>query len=177
MRYGRPVLNRKFADLRHAKDLDPRVLSYDAAALPQAVVAIGPRAQRKTKGGVVLAEPGFTWAMFLFPGRWYAVESVFDRSGILVAHHVDICRPLEETDNMLSFLDLKLDLLIGADGKASWLDQEDYEGEVAAGTIPPAWQKSVTETVADLGAERATGAFPPDVIRRFRPPGPTRTAS
>jgi hypothetical protein len=54
------VLNRKFADLRHAKDLDPRVIRYDASALPQAVVVIWPRASRKTKGGVVLAEPGFT---------------------------------------------------------------------------------------------------------------------
>lgn len=163
------MLNRKFADLRHSPRLDPRVLSYDASALPQAVVAIGPRAQRKTKGGVVLAEPGFTWAIFLLPDKWYAVESVYDQSGRLVAHHVDICRPVEETDGMLSFVDLKLDLLICADGKACWLDQQDYEGEVAAGTIPPAWQESVSDTVAALDGERARGGFPPDVIQRFRP--------
>ena len=163
------MLNRKFADLRHAKDLDPRVLSYDAAGFPQAVVGIGPHAERKTKGGVLLAEPGFTWAMFLFPTRWYAVVSVYDQGGRFVAHHVDICRPLEDTDGMLSFLDLKLDLLICADGKASWLDQEDYEGEVAAGTIPPAWQKSVSDTVAQLDRELAAGAFPPDLVQRFRP--------
>jgi predicted RNA-binding protein associated with RNAse of E/G family len=169
MRYGHPVLNRKFADLRHAKDLDPRVLAYDAASLPQAVVAIGPRASRKTKGGVVLAEPGFTWALFLFPGRWYAVESIYDRGGSLVAHHVDICRPLEETDGMLSFLDLKLDLLIRANGEASWLDQDEYEGEIVAGTISPAWQKEVSETAATLDSERACGAFPPDVILSFHP--------
>ena len=171
------MLNRKFADLRHSPKLDPRVISYDAAALPQAVVAIGPRAHRKTKGGVVLAEPGFTWAMFLFPGRWYAVESVYDQRGRLVAHHVDICRPLEETDGMLSFLDLKLDLLIRADGEASWLDQDEYEGEVAAGTIPRAWQKSVSETVAALDRERASGVFPNGVIQRFRPPRAARTTS
>jgi predicted RNA-binding protein associated with RNAse of E/G family len=171
------VLNRKFADLRHAKDLDPRVISYDASALPQAVVAIGPRASRKTKGGVVLAEPGFTWAMFLFPGRWYAVESVFDRSASLVAHHVDICRPFEEMDGMLSFLDLKLDLLIRADGEASWLDQDEYQAEVDSGAISPAWQKSVSDTAAALDAESARGAFPPEVFRSFRPPGPARPAS
>jgi len=169
MRYGHPVLNRKFADLRHAKDLDPRVLRYDASALPQAVVLIGPRASRKTKGDTVLAEPGFTWALFLFPGRWYAVESIYDRSGSLVAHHVDICRPLEETDGMLSFLDLKLDLLIGADGKASWLDQDEYQAEIDAGTIWPDWQKAVAETAATLDRERACGAFPPEVILSFHP--------
>ena len=169
------MLNRKFADLRHSPKLDPRVISYDGAALPQAVVAIGPRAQRKTKGGVVLAEPGFTWAMFLFPGRWYAVESVYDQSGMLVAHHVDICRPLEETDGMLSFVDLKLDLLIRADGEASWLDQDEYEDEVAAGTIPRAWQKSVSETAAELDRERATGVFPNGAMQRFRPPRVART--
>lgn len=162
------MLNRKFADLRHAPDLDPHVLSYDASALPQAVVAIGPRAQRKTKGGIVLAAPSFTWAMFLFPARWYAVESVYDQSGRLVAHHVDICRPLEESDGMLSFLDLKLDLLLCADGKACWLDQDEYQAEVDSGAISPAWQKSVSDTVAALDSERAAGAFPPGVIQRFR---------
>ena len=166
------MLNRKFADLRHARDLDPRVLRYDASALPQAVVAIGPRATRKTKGGVVLAEPGFTWALFFFPGRWYAVQSIYDPSGSLVAHHVDICRPCEETDGMLSFLDLKLDLLIRADGEARWLDQDEYQAEIDGGTISPAWQKSVSETSATLDRERARGAFPPDAIRRFRPPRP-----
>jgi predicted RNA-binding protein associated with RNAse of E/G family len=86
-----------------------------------------------------------------------------------VAHHVDICRPLEETDGMLSFLDLKLDLLIRANGEASWLDQDEYEGEVVAGTISPAWQKEVSETAATLDSERACGAFPPDVILSFHP--------
>ena len=171
------MLNRKFADLRNYPTLDPRVISYDAAALPQAVVAIGPRAQRKTKGGVVLAEPGFIWAMFLFPGRLYAVESIFDRSGAFVAHHVDICRPSEEVDGMLSFLDLKLDLLIRADGEAAWLDQDEYQEEIDAGTISPEWQKSVAETATALDLERARGAFPHDVIRSFRPPGPARPAS
>jgi predicted RNA-binding protein associated with RNAse of E/G family len=177
MRYRHPVLNRKFADLRHAKDLDPRVLRYDAAALPQAVVAIGWRASRKTKGGVVLAEAGFIWALFLFPGRWYAVESVYDWGGSLVAHHVDICRPLEETDGMLSFLDLKLDLLIRADGGASWLDQDEYQAEIDAGTISPEWQKVVSETAAELDGERACGVFPPGVIQRFRPPCASGTSS
>jgi len=171
------MLNRKFADLRHSPRLDPRVLRYDAAALPQAVVAIGPRAQRRTKGGVVLAEPGFTWAIFLFPTQWYAVESVYDQRGDLVAHHIDICRPLDETDGMLSFLDLKLDLLIRADGEASWLDQDEDQAEVDAGTISAAWQKKVGETAAALDSERARGTFPPGAIRSFRPPGPARPAS
>jgi hypothetical protein len=38
-----------------------------------------------------------------------------------------------------------------------------------AGTISPAWQKQVVETAAALDSERARGAFPPDVIRSFRP--------
>lgn len=163
------MLNRKFADLRHAKDLDPRLLRYDVSALPQTVVAIGPRASRKTKGGVVLAEPGYTWAIFLFPGRGYAVESVFDGSGAFVAHHVDLCRPCEEKDGMLSFLDLKLDLLIRADGGAAWLDQDEYQAEIDAGTIPADWQKEVAEVAAELDRQRAAGAFPPADIQRFHP--------
>ena len=177
MRYGLSVLNRKFADLRNYPELDPHVISYDAVALPQAVVAIGPGAKRKTKGGVVLAEPGYTWAIFLFPGRLYAVESIFDQTGAFVAHHVDICRPAEEIDGMLSFLDLKLDLLIRADGQAAWLDQDEYQAEIDAGTISAGWQKVVSETATTLDSERTRGVFPPGVIGRFRPPRATGTGS
>jgi len=163
------VLNRKFADLRHAQDLDPRVLRYEAAALPQAVVAIGPGGRPKTKGGLVLAEPGFTWALFFFPRRWYTITTAYDRRGSLVAHHVDLCVPPEECEGMLSFVDLKLDLLIRADGGAAWLDHDDYRVEVDAGTIPPAWQQAVAETMAVIDRERGTGAFPPPAVARYRP--------
>jgi len=167
------VLNRKFADLRHAPELDPRLIRYDPAALPQAVVTIGPNGSVKTKGGAVLAAPGFTWAMFLFPGRWYAIESVYDVRGELVAHHVDLCLPPEERDGMLSFLDLKLDLLIRPDGGAAWLDQDDYAREIEAGTIPPSWQRAVAEAVTTLDRERHAGTFPPPEVGAYRPPGVT----
>lgn len=163
------MLNRKFADLRHAPDLDPRLLRYEVAALPQAVVAIGPAGCPKTKGGVVLAGPGFTWSLFFFPGRWYAITTVHDGLGSLVGHHVDLCAPPEECDGMLSFVDLKLDLLIRADGGAVWLDQDDYRREVEAGTIPSAWQRAVTETVAAIDRERHAGAFPPPAVEQYRP--------
>jgi predicted RNA-binding protein associated with RNAse of E/G family len=167
------VLNRKFADLRHAPDLDPRLIRYDPAALPQAVVEIGSKASVKTKDGAVLAEPGFTWAMFLFPGGWYTIESVYDARGRLVAHHVDLCVPPEERDGMLSFLDLKLDLLIRPNGEAAWLDQDEYAREIEAGTIPPPWQRAVAETVATIDRERQAGTFPPPEVGAYRPPAVT----
>ena len=166
-------MNRKFADLRHAPELDPRLIRYDPAALPQAVVAIGPKTRVKAKGGAVLAAPGFTWAISLFPGRWYAIASVYDARGQLAAHHVDLCVPPEERDGMLSFLDLKLDLMIRPGGDAAWLDQDDYAREIEAGTIPPAWHRAVAETVAALDRERHAGAFPPPEVGAYRPPGVT----
>jgi predicted RNA-binding protein associated with RNAse of E/G family len=166
------MLNRKFADLRHAPELDPRVLDYDASRLPQAVVAMGPAARHKTKGGVVIAAPGFTWALFFFPGRWYSIASIYDARALLVAHHVDLCVPPEERDGMLSFLDLKLDLLMRPDGAWSWLDQDDYDREVAAGTISAAWQRAVAETVAALDRDCHARAFPPPAVANYRPRWP-----
>jgi predicted RNA-binding protein associated with RNAse of E/G family len=163
------VLNRKFADLRHAPELDPRLVRYDPTALPQAVVAIGPSARVKTKGGAVVARPGFTWALFFFPGRWYAITSVHDAQGALVVHHADLCVPPEECDGVLSFLDLKLDLMIDAEGRASWLDKEEYAREVEAGTIPPPWQEAVAHTVATLDRERRAETFPPPAVAQYRP--------
>jgi predicted RNA-binding protein associated with RNAse of E/G family len=167
------MLNRKFADLRHAPDLDPRVLGYDPTKLPQAVVAVGPSARRKTKGGVVLAEPGFVWAVFFFPGHWYSITSVYDARAALVAHHVDLCAPSEERDGMLSCLDLKLDLLVQPDGGRSWLDQDDYDREVAAGTISTAWQEAVAQTVEALERDCRASVFPPASVSQYRPPRPT----
>ena len=106
-------------------------------------------------------------------GRWYAIESVYDVRGELVAHHVDLCLPPEERDGMLSFLDLKLDLLIRPDGGAAWLDQDDYAREIEAGTIPPSWQRAVAEAVAALDRERHAGTFPPPEVGAYRPPGVT----
>jgi predicted RNA-binding protein associated with RNAse of E/G family len=163
------MLNRKFADLRHAPELDPRLIDYDPSRLPQAVVALGRAARRKTKGGVVIAAPGFTWALSFFPGRWYSIASIYDERAALVAHHVDLCVPPEERDGMLSFLDLKLDLLIHPDGAWAWLDQDDYEQELAAGTISIAWQDAVADTVATLDRECRAGVFPPPPVARYRP--------
>ena len=164
------MLNRKYADFRHAPELDPRVLAYDPGHLPQAVASIGPGAAKKTKGGVVLAEPGFAWALFFFPGRWYTITSVYDARASLVAHHVDLCVPPEEVDGVLSFLDLKLDLLIRANGERAWLDQDDYDRELAAGTIPREWQDAVAQARAELDRECAAGAFPPAAVAQYRPP-------
>jgi predicted RNA-binding protein associated with RNAse of E/G family len=165
------MLNRKYADLRQAPELDPRVLTYDPTRLPQSIVMIGPAATRKTKGGVVLAEPGSTWALFFFPGRWYTITSIYDRGGSLVAHHVDLCQPPENVDGRLSFLDLKLDLLIRPDGSRAWLDQDDYDREVAAGSIPETWQADVARTRAELDRACDAGAFPPPPVVEFRPAG------
>jgi predicted RNA-binding protein associated with RNAse of E/G family len=165
------VLNRKFADLRHAPELDPHLLVYDPARLPQSVVSLGPAARRKTKGGVTLSAPGFTWAVFFFPGQWYSVTSAYDVGGSLVAHHVDLCVPAEETEGVLSFLDLKLDLLLTPDGGRAWLDQDHYDHELAAGTISSPWQDAVARTRAALDRECLAGAFPPEAVARFRPRG------
>jgi predicted RNA-binding protein associated with RNAse of E/G family len=170
------MLNRKFADLRHAPELDPHVLAYDSAALPQSVVVVGPAAQRKTKGGAVLAEPGFTWALFFFPDQWYTITSVYDGRARWVAHHVDLCVPPEEWEGVLSFLDLKLDLLIRPDVARAWLDQDDYDRELLAGTISSAWQQAVAETRAALDRDFRAGTFPPPAVARYRPPGATMSA-
>ena len=163
------MLNRKFADLRHAPELDPRVLEYDPSGLPQSVVSLGPAARRKTKGGLVLAEAGFTWALFFFPGEWYSITSVYETHGELVGHHVDLCVPAEERDGVLSFLDLKLDLLIQPDGGRAWLDQDDYDREMAAGTITAEWQAAVAQARAMLDRACGAGVFPPPAVARYRP--------
>lgn len=165
------MLNRKYADFRHVPELDPRGVSYDPGRLPQSVASIGPGAARKTKGGVVLAEPGFAWAVFFFPGRWYTITSIYDARVSLVAHHVDLCVPPEEVDGVLTFLDLKLDLLIRAGGERVWLDQDDYDRELAAGTVPLDWQEAVARTIVELDQGSSAGSFPPRAVIDYRPPG------
>jgi predicted RNA-binding protein associated with RNAse of E/G family len=108
--------------------------------------------------------------VFFFPGHWYAITSVYDARAALVAHHVDLCVPSEEHDGVLSCLDLKLDLLVQPDGGRAWLDQDDYDREVAAGTISTAWQEAVARTVDALERDCRSLAFPPPAVTQYRPP-------
>ena len=71
---------------------------------------------------------------------------------------------------MLSCLDLKLDLLVQPDGTRSWLDQDDYDREVAAGTISTAWQEAVARTVEALDRDSRALVFPPPSVTQYRPP-------
>ena len=171
------MLKRHYADLRHAPQLDPQILAYDPLALPQAVVRLGPACRRRIKGGVVIAEPGWTGAFFLYPGRWYAVMVVSDTEGALAAYHVDLCTPLEERDGMLSFVDLKLDLVMLPDRTARWVDWEDYHAEVRAGTISASWQATVHDTMTALDRACAAGEFPPPEVRAFRWPSSPSSGS
>ena len=164
------MLNRKYADLRQSPQLDPRPVRYDAAALPQSIVRLGPACRRKVKGGAVLALPGYTWSLFFFPGEWYTLTSVHDLGGHLVAHHVDLATPCEEKGCILSFLDLKLDLLIPARGPVVWLDRDEYEEEVEAGTISKDWQRRVAEAVEAIDRAHAALRFPPAAVTAFEPP-------
>ena len=141
------MINRKYADLRHAPSLDPQLVRYDPGARPQSVVRLGPAAARKVKGGIRLGEPGWTWTSFLYADRWYAIVSVFDATGRKVADHVDVARPAEERDGCWSFLDLKLDLILPVAGEGRWVDHDDYAAELDAGTIPPEWESEVARTV------------------------------
>ncbi len=163
------MLTRKYADLRHAPALDPRLLRYDPARVPQAVLRLGRGCTPRTKGGLPVAAPGYTWALAFFPGRWYAVTAVYDPAARLVGYLVDIATPAEEHEGYLSVLDLKLDLVIPAVGEARWVDREQLEAEVRAGRVPEAWQRAIAHTVAWLDAERRHGAFPPPELRAFRP--------
>src|SRR5882672_111204 len=96
--YRGGMLNRKFADLRHAPELDPRLVRYDPAGLPQAVVGIGPNASVKTKGGAVLARPGFTWGISFFPARGSPIASVSAAGGQRFPPHAALCVPPEGRD-------------------------------------------------------------------------------
>lgn len=60
--------------------------------------------------------------------RWYNIFEIYSReTETLKGWYCNVCYPAKFDDNIISFRDLALDLLVFPDGKQAVLDEEEFE--------------------------------------------------
>ena len=82
----------------------------------------------------VIFKKGDRFVEYFFTDRWYNIFKIHDRdNGKVKGWYCNIGKPAEIKDNIVSYVDLALDLWVSADGKQTVLDEDEFE-ELALST-------------------------------------------
>ncbi len=81
--------------------------------------------------GYTVFEPGDRFVETYYHGRWYSIWQVLShRTGRTKGWYVNICRPVEVSEQRIDFIDMELDLFVFPDGRYVVLDEDDLERKV-----------------------------------------------
>lgn len=89
----------------------------------------------------VVFKTGDRFVEYYFTDRWYNIFAVHDRDdGNVKGWYCNVSEPAVFADDVISYVDLALDLWVAADGKQTVLDQDEFEElhldeELKAGAI------------------------------------------
>ena len=116
--------------------------------------------------GYLVLEPGDRFIEFFFADRWYNIFEI--HAGVddrLKGWYCNIARPGVFADDILSAVDLALDLFVYPDGRTLTLDQDEFDALNLQRDDPEAWQCSLAamdELKTMLAARRAPFNAIPD---------------
>lgn len=128
----------------------------------------GEGAQASTAGGRVQAQPGQIWYRFWLWRDDQVVERYFDADGQPLGTQIDLCMPIQASEQVWRARDLLLDIWLAPDGRVTVANEAAYDAAVAAG------QLSMDEARwAEAHVRRLTGAiaqrrFPPAMVRNWQ---------
>lgn len=89
----------------------------------------------------VVFKTGDRFVEYYFTDRWYNIFKVHDRDdGSVKGWYCNVSKPAVFADDVISYVDLALDLWVSTDGKQTVLDQDEFEelhldDELKAGAI------------------------------------------
>lgn len=89
----------------------------------------------------VIFKTGDRFIEYYYTDRWYNIFAIHDRdSKEIKGWYCNIGKPAVIEDNMVSYVDLALDLWVGVDGKQTVLDEDEFEAlklneELKAGAL------------------------------------------
>src|SRR5688572_21884098 len=86
---------------------------------------------------------------YFFTDRWYNIFKIHDRdNGKVKGWYCNIGKPAEIKDNVVSYVDLALDLWVSADGKQTVLDENEFEELALSKELSAAALKGLDELKA-----------------------------
>jgi len=76
----------------------------------------------------VVFKKGDRFVEYYFTDRWYNIFTIHDRDdGKIKGWYCNIGKPAEIADDIVSYVDLALDLWVSANGKQTMLDEDEFE--------------------------------------------------
>jgi protein associated with RNAse G/E len=99
-------------------------------------------------------------AKYLYDNEHFAIMKILDDAGQVLGFYVDIATPMQRTGEIYPLTDLCLELWLTPQGKASILDEDEFEQACSAGLIDPPLAQTAQATVERLLAEIQAGLFP-----------------
>ena len=76
----------------------------------------------------VIFKKGDRFVEYFYADRWYNIFTIHDRDdGKVKGWYCNIGKPAEIKENVVSYVDLALDLWVSADGKQTVLDEDEFE--------------------------------------------------
>ena len=99
---------------------------------------------------------------FYWTDRWYSVFRFRAPTGQLRCYYCNVNRPAEFDDEILSFVDLDIDVLVAPDFSYTVLDEDEFEAHAAEFGYDEALRARVHESLAELLRLIEARAFPFD---------------
>ena len=76
----------------------------------------------------VIFKKGDRFVEYFYTDRWYNIFTIHDRdNGKIKGWYCNIGKPAEIKDDVVSYVNLALDLWVAADGKQTVLDEDEFE--------------------------------------------------
>lgn len=77
----------------------------------------------------VVLKKGDRFVEFYYMDRWYNIFEIYDRDdGKIKGWYCNVGMPAKFDDEIVSYVDLALDLWVSVDGKQTVLDEDEFEG-------------------------------------------------
>ena len=119
-------------------------------------------------GTNVILEDGAPIVWFTFEGAWHDVGRFHNANGEFTGYYANAIRPVAFIDaNNWECTDLFLDVWLGADGRATLLDEDELAEALARGWLDRATGERARVEMGQIMAGTAAGTWPPQVARSW----------
>ena len=120
-----------------------------------------------TANGAVILGPGAPIVWYVFPDEWYDIGRFHLSDGTFTGWYTNLCVPTEIAGEDWHCTDLFLDHWLGAEGDASWLDEDEFREAVNGGLLDAPTAERVVAQRASVDRKMAAGAWPPAITREI----------
>jgi predicted RNA-binding protein associated with RNAse of E/G family len=110
--------------------------------------------------GQVILEPGAPVVWFTYPGRWHDIGRFHRADGTFTGFYANVLTPVEIRGGHWETTDLCLDVWLGADGRATVLDEAELAEAERRGWVDAATAARARLEAATLLREARAGAWP-----------------